>query len=115
MSDPAATFVHDLVDKFEDLRPLLEEHTAYYEELLPHVFFGDLTRYVVSLFASDDPQLRAEMNAIVAYLDGAYSTRAYEVKNLIGVSFVENLPILDEPHADIREALPPNLKPDDLG
>jgi hypothetical protein len=50
MSESTISFVQDLVRQFQELRNLLKEHQEdNFGELLPHVFLGDVTRYVVSL------------------------------------------------------------------
>jgi hypothetical protein len=59
------------------------------DELLPHVLFGDVTRYAADLARSggDDPIL----NNLLDDLDSALGAdRDDEVANLIWVSFVEN-------------------------
>lgn len=52
MSEPTIDLIDRLVGKFPRLEPLLREHLAdNFGEVLPHLFFGDLTRYVVREFA----------------------------------------------------------------
>jgi len=83
-------FVHDLVSAVPELRPLLDEHLAdNYGELLPHVLFGDITRWVGSA-VEHGVDLNAA-NQLLALLDSAYADHGDDVCNLITVSFLESL------------------------
>lgn len=72
-----------------DLAAIRDEHLGDYGELLPHVLFGDVTRYAVRLAASgaDD----ATLDSLLNDLDSALAAdRDDDVGNLILASFVEN-------------------------
>ena len=69
------------------------EQLAYYEEALPHVFFGDVSRFAVTVAESGDRDLRARFSNAIERL--AASENA-EVVNVIHVSFAENLVWGDE-------------------
>jgi len=77
-----------LASQFLGVGALLEEHLADNGELLPHVFFGDLTRYVL---ADGEDKV-----AVVQCLENAMYGGAPSVEELIAVSFVENIETLDE-------------------
>jgi hypothetical protein len=77
-----------LAREFPEVGDLLEAHLADNGELLPHVFFGDLTRYVLS-----DGRDKA---AVVQRLEDVLSGADSAVEELIGVSFVENLETREE-------------------
>jgi hypothetical protein len=82
-------FVNWLVDRHPGLAPALEEHLATYDELLPHVFFGDVTRYA-SVLAQEGRET-AELDRLLADLNNALSGGTEdEVGNLVWASFVEN-------------------------
>jgi hypothetical protein len=55
-------------------------------ELLPHVLFGDITRWAVT----QDPRSFA-LARLLGLLDDAYAAGPVEVVNLVTVSFVELL------------------------
>lgn len=76
-------FIQDLVQRFNDLGSQLQEHVADNDEILPHVFMGDVTRYVLS-----DGSQRQEL---VCHLNDAFVNGPTEVRDLIAVSFVENI------------------------
>ncbi|HEX4015135.1 MAG TPA: hypothetical protein VHX15_00220, partial [Frankiaceae bacterium] len=71
-----------------DFAAALEDHMAIYGMLLPHVLFGDLTRFVMDAHDSGDLQLAARC---LAFLDEALRTGDEDTKNLVTVSFVENV------------------------
>ena len=114
MSDGPASFVRSIVARFPNLSARLEEHIKdNLGEILPHVFFGDVTRYVLSLlFAVSGGGLppRRELREILDYLEEAYSGGDEERRELISVSFLENLPRPGEEGAQIREMVGPNLR-----
>lgn len=117
MSRATEDFIDDLVERFPGLRPVLEEHLSdNFGELLPHVFFGDVTRYIVSRHldarlhhGSGPEQAREEVRSLLKALETAYVERGEEVEELIAVSFLENLPRPGEPGADLRECLGPAM------
>ncbi|MEZ6070591.1 MAG: hypothetical protein R3C10_10025 [Pirellulales bacterium] len=77
-----------LASQFRGVGALLEEHLADNRELLPHVFFGDVTRYVLA--GGDDK------SAVVQCLEDAMHSGVPAVDELIAVSFVENIETQDE-------------------
>jgi hypothetical protein len=115
MNDQTVSFVRSMVGRFPGLYGPLEEHIeANFGELLPHVFFGDVTRYVVSLFLATRSSAclapRRELRDILSYLEEAYAAGDEELRELISVSFLENLPRPGESGAEVRELVGPNLK-----
>jgi hypothetical protein len=42
-------FIEEMLRKVPELRPYYQEHLVDYDELLPHDFMGDVTRYVMKL------------------------------------------------------------------
>ena len=48
------TIVNRLLTEVPELRPLYDEHLHGNDEFLPHVFFGDVTRYVMQLVRAMD-------------------------------------------------------------
>ena len=113
MSEKAITFVTSMVAHFPGLKALLEEHVKdNLGEMLPHVFFGEVTRYMLSLVlaASSGGLLpRNELRDILHYLEEAYATGDDELRELITVSILENLPRPGDAGAEIREMIGPNL------
>ena len=79
-----------LLREFPEINAIYDEHVADNEELLPHVFMGDVTRSIVALSLSptrDDSYLKRFLD----YLEQASVASDNDVTNLIAVSFIENL------------------------
>jgi hypothetical protein len=87
MSTQEERFCRELAESFPDVNTILNEHVDYYEELLPNVFMGDLTRYILG----DGPE-RAD---IVQHLEDAFVSGTRDLEDLIAVSFVENIETRD--------------------
>jgi hypothetical protein len=107
-------FVYAIVARFPGLRPMLDEHlTDNFGDILPHLFFGDVTRYVLSLLrearASDVPSRRRELREILDYLEETYSSEE-ALQEIISVSFLEHLPRPSEEGWGIREMVGPSLR-----
>ena len=88
-------FCQKLAAEFADVRRILDEHLADNDELLPHVFMGDITRYVL-----DNGPQRA---AIVQRLEDTFARPDQGLDELIGVSFVENIETSDDLNLALRE------------
>ena len=73
---------------FPVLADLEREHIADYDEILPHVFMADVSRYILS--GADGSR------EIVGFLDKSMRGRGAEIRNVIAVSFVENLESYDD-------------------
>jgi hypothetical protein len=102
-------FVDRLVRAVPALAPLVEEkRVGNHNDVLPHVFLGDVARRAVANYLSGDAAARAEVTAVVATLDAEFG-RDEGVDNAIAVSFVENLPYPGEPGVDIAGVLGPQL------
>jgi hypothetical protein len=83
MSKAEDDFCRGLSADFSDIQRLMAEHLGDYDELLPHVFMGEVTRYVLS----DGPQ----RSHIVSRLETALCEGAPKLRELVAVSFVENI------------------------
>ena len=91
-------FIDSLVSQVSELRPVLDEHIRQNDELLPHVWMGDVTRFVVELY-TDSAQKTGVAKAssfhiletILRAFEAEMESGDDEVKELIGVSFLENL------------------------
>lgn len=88
MAMTSSEFCEALAQHFRGIGELLADHISEYDELLPNVFLGDVTRYVLA-----DGQDRRR---IVEYLDDAFGSQGPDVENLIAVSFVENVETREE-------------------
>lgn len=82
-------FIESLLRLVPDLMPIYEEHLTDNDTLLPHVFMGDVTRFVIS--KANDPRGRNGVAELLAYLEAGLENGSEEIEELIVVSFVENL------------------------
>ncbi len=114
MEQPTERFVHDLVNKIPALRRLLDEHVSDNDALLPHVFMGDLTRFVVQSYKGGYQQESPEndigdLPCILSHLEQGMMSRNKEVQELVAVSFLENLDESDKSLRDLESMLGPAL------
>lgn len=104
----AVAFIGALVWKFPDLMHDFGEHLADNDrEVLPHVFMAQIERWAELLSSKQSPLLERLLDE----LDRGYEAGGGPVRNLIEVSFVENLPYPEDPNEELRELLPTHLKP----
>lgn len=100
-----AAFVGALVHRFPMLLPTLQQHLDDYDGLLPHVFLGDITRWIVEKFDSEDD---SQIKGLLIFIEDCFSEGNENERELITVSFLENLPLLGK-GAKLRTRLGPNL------
>ncbi len=85
-----ASFIPSLLKSVPELVPLYQEHiTDNFNELLPHVFFGEVTRFVVSNYKAR--QNLEALKRIFDFLDRGINSKDEKLQELISVSFLENL------------------------
>jgi hypothetical protein len=104
-----------LVERVPTLRPLFDEHVRDQNgQVLQHVFFGDLTRYVTSRIDTLNVKpLRSDMTALVDVLDfleQALLSSDVKVHELVSVSFVENLDPRHSTDERFKSLLGPKLR-----
>ena len=108
------SYITSIVNRFPGLRPVLDEHIKdNFGETLPTVFFGDVTRYVMTLLERatwGEFAPRRELKDILCYFEESYFAGDKDVQDLIVLGFLENLPNLGEEGSQIRNMLGPNLQ-----
>ncbi|GGY13294.1 hypothetical protein GCM10010358_76960 [Streptomyces minutiscleroticus] len=105
-------FFHGLLQNFPQLESLHAEHVEFYEEFLSHVFLADVVRWAVGLFSEAGQSSTEEAIGIrlINFIEGAYVHGDCAVRELVRVSFVENLPYSGQEGFRIREHLTGNLR-----
>lgn len=106
MPRTASEFIEWLVERHPALALIRDEHLVTFGELLPHVFFGDVTRYASSL-ARDGTDVE-HLDRLLSDLDHSLSggDRGDEVDSLVWASFVENVQgASDDSEEALRERL----------
>ena len=108
---PASTknCVSQLLDRVPELGSLYDEHIQDNNELLPHVFFGDVTRYVVQEMRCRESQPSQPVQRILSFLEQCMVSGDEQVNELISVSFLENLLGEDDVLANLKKLMGPNL------
>jgi hypothetical protein len=95
-------------DEIPGVNDLFKQHLKEQGELLPHVFFGDVTRFFLALVGRHDEAARAASTELMHALEEAMDGDE-PVQELVVASFLENL--LGDPMLDsIRQHLPPKLR-----
>lgn len=100
--------IGSLVDRCPPLLPVLQEHLDDYDSLVSHVFMADVTRFVSQRYAAD-----ADDEAVACVLDvleAAFKRGRHDDRELIGASFLENLPTEAAAPTGLRLALGPTLR-----
>ncbi len=109
-SAATVAFVGALVYRFSALLPLLQDHIEEQEgEVLPHLFMADVERWVEGEVKSGDSSRCAQVQAMLNFLETAYSTTGGDVEELISVSFLDHLPRPGDPGCEIRCMVGPIL------
>ena len=81
-------------------------------EVLPHVLFGDLTRFAIAAFRGmrdrEHPEGAARVfRAVVRFVECAWICLDYQVQELVHVSFLENLHLADDDYSEMVAMLGP--------
>jgi hypothetical protein len=82
--------IDQLAQDVPGLAPMLAEHIADYDEVLPHLFFGELTPFLIGLKNGSDAD-RAVLVKALSMLEEAWKEGHEDVTNVIAVSFIETL------------------------
>lgn len=100
-------FVGALVHRFRVLLPILQEHLDDYDALLPHVFMGDVTRWVLGEYQAHGES--ALLRDVLDFIESSYSRGDDHEQELISVSFLENFPRPNEEGSRLRALVGPSL------
>jgi len=108
-------WIERLVQAVPSLMPLYAEHRADYDEVLPHVFVGDVARYVTRKIAGNESGEPGGMHHrdavdILRVLDEALTTADPDLLELVSVSFLENIDWESSEGQSIRSAIGPTLR-----
>ena len=110
LSPIVVEYINLLLTRVPELQPTYDKHIRDNDELLPHVFFGDVTRYVVQQVRSGKTDSLISVEHILRVLEQyAVSGNEY-AEELIAVSFIENLVEYDDVLAGLKGLIGPNLQ-----
>jgi hypothetical protein len=98
----------ELVEKVPFARPVYEQHLRDNGEVLPHVLMADLRRMFVNLVqAGNDDDVKRFLEAI----EDLASSPADSIRNVVDVSFIEDLVLGDRDEARALNAVREKLGP----
>ena len=100
-------FVGALVDRVPALLNVLQVHLDDNNDLLPHLFLADVTRWLLREYTADESS--TSVRDALEFMEHAYSRTRDHPSELISVSFLENLPLPGAEGSKIREVLGPSL------
>ena len=103
-------FICQLLKHVPELQRTYDEHLQDNEELLPHVLFGEVSRYVVQQVRANENALTAPVSRILDCLEQGVASGDEQVRNLVSASFVENLAEYDDVLARLKALMGPNLE-----
>jgi hypothetical protein len=98
-----SSLIEKLVSISPNLEELYREHIDDYDELLPHVFMGEITRNLVEEFSKST--ISEEALEVLHTIESSFVNGGDSIEELISVSFVENLVGLNPQEDAIRRYL----------
>jgi hypothetical protein len=99
--------IDDLVSEVPEFEPTVREHVETYDSLLPHVLFGDFTRFVVAAWQDGNLEL---VGRCMDFLERALAGGDPGLHDLVAASFVENVGVWEPGMAPFVETWPPALR-----
>lgn len=108
------TVLDRLLAQVPELRPLYDAHLQDNDEALPHVFFGDVTRYVVQLVRAidrtHDVGPPGPLGRVLSFLEEAMMSPDTRVQELVSTSFLEGLDPTDDTYTTLMALFGPSLR-----
>ena len=101
------TITNELVSEVPEFENSIREHVETLDELLPHVLFGDFTRFAIDAWRSGNSDL---LGRCLDFLERALVEGDERVRNLITASFVENVGVWDPTMVPFVEMWPDALR-----
>lgn len=101
-------FINELLKIDDDVLELYKEHLNDFDTLIPHVFMGELTRYIVKNIESTNK--KEVILKILKQIDIGLNNGNNELKSLIYASFIENLLGIDLELNYLKDLMPSLLR-----
>lgn len=80
--------INIFIDEYKDLQPVLQEHIEFYEELLPHVYFGECNEFFINYINEDNPLVLQKLFSLFEMM----ATQGNDdVENILCVTILERL------------------------
>lgn len=100
-------FIDSLKNINQDIKNIYNDHISDYDEILEHLLLADITRYLISNIDKSNNQTCIDL---IGFINTAYSKGDDGLKELVSLSFLENLPQSDKSYSLIKEMLSNELK-----
>ena len=101
------TVIDDLVSEVPEFEPTIRKHVEANDSPLPHVLFGDFTRFVVAAWQDGNVEL---VGRCLDVLERALAEDDPRLHELVAASFVENVGVWEPGMASFVETWPPALQ-----
>lgn len=105
-------FMAHLLREVPALSEKYREHEAAYDQILPHVLMGDLARLALELSGRAElatEHTKSTLTQLLGALDSGMRSTSAPVKELIAVSFLENVTEDDSNYRNLATRLGPAL------
>jgi len=107
------TFMLHVAESVPALSGVFQEHKADYDEILPHVLMGDVSRAALQLAGqaqNGSPLAEDALKRLVEELERGLQGSGEAVEELIVVSFLENLDANDPRFPELEKHFGPQLR-----
>lgn len=101
------TIGEDLVAEIPEFAYIYEEHLSDHNEVLPHVLFGDFTRFVINVYrkSSRSPDYQNILTRCLHFIELMFESGDPKLDELAHVSFLENLSQAGSDYNSIKKHL----------
>lgn len=109
-------FIRKLVQGRPEFEPVYQEHvTDNYGEVLPHMLMGDFTRWFIdqcriAIGLPETAADRTRVRRLAQFLDMEYQSGPHYIRELLFVSFLENLHLAGRDYDLVKSFLGPVLR-----
>ncbi len=96
-----------LVERIPEFRLLYEEHIKDNDVVLPHVLFGDFTRFVIDVFrkSKNNVEQKSVFERSIHFIKDLLESNNSKLEELAQVSLIENLHQAGSDFAEIKKYL----------
>lgn len=99
-----------LISKIPEFEQIVEEHVEDNQKVLPHVLFGDFTRFFISTYKKSKQSIKDKevLDSMLNVIEFLTTINDDQISELLNASFFENLHQAGEDYDEIKRVLKPN-------
>jgi hypothetical protein len=101
-------FPERLRDQVAGFSAVYDQHVSDNDQVLPHVLLGDLVRFVEERVRAEGPE-SPPLRMVLDLMEAALGARDAKLRNLVMVSFLENVDLRDPTWSKIKLKFGPRL------